>query len=96
MYKTDIIIIIFVFFPRNLGVQEKRREEEGKGEGEGEREEERADTGFLTFWMVRGRPTSGVDRRSAWTVTCAHDGQVLVNTSLQKRYVFQLFKGLFS
>ena len=38
----------------------------------------------MTFWMVKGRPTSGVDRRSAWTVTCAHDGQVLVKTSLQK------------
>ena len=93
--KTDIIIIIFVFPKEFSGfrVHEERGEEEGKGEGEGERERKRAGHGFLTFWMVKGRPTSGVGRKSAWTVTFAHEGYVLVKTSLQKRTFYGCFKG---
>ena len=77
-----------------LGVQEERREEGRKGEGEMGKEGERADTGFLTFWMVKGRPASGVDRRSAGSLVLM-TVKVLVKTSLQKRYVCQLCKGLF-
>ena len=49
MYETDIIVIIFVFFPRNFGVsavQEKRREEEGKGEEERRRRRKLASLHF--------------------------------------------------
>ena len=71
-----------------LGVQEERKEEEGKGEGGSRMEEERAGTVFLTFRMVSGRATAGVDRRSAWTVTCAHHCRISFTTSRQKKYVF--------
>ena len=90
MDKTDIIIIIIIIIILNLsqgiffGFRCSGREGRGGRDREKEREEERTDTGFFTFWMVKGRPTSGVDRGSVWTVTCAHDGQVLVKTSLQK------------
>ena len=53
------------------------------------KEGERACDGVLTFWIVRGRPTSGVDRRSEWTATCDHDRHVSLKTSLQK-YVLRL------
>ena len=61
MYETDHHHH-FRLFPGNfevLGVQEERREEEGKGE---EERRERGGEGrywLLTFWMVKGRPTSG-------------------------------------
>ena len=52
---------------------------EERREEEGLRERESAGHGFLTFW----------------TVTCAHDGHVLMKTSLQKGTFFGSFKGFY-
>ena len=55
---------------------EERGGREGRGrDGKGGRE---GGDGFLTFWMVNGRPTSGDEvERSDRTATCALDRLVL-------------------
>ena len=85
--KKVIIITIFCVFSKEFeGFTSSReeKEEEGKGEGGRRMEQERAGPVFLTFRMVTGRATARSERRSAWTVTCAHHGQISLMTLLQK------------
>ena len=87
------------FFPRKfkvLGVEEKKREEEGKGEGE-----ERERGGECGYWLldILDGPRA-TNLRSGSGVSL--DGHLCTRRSsfrenfASKRYVFQLFKGLFS